>query len=104
MGKVGSPYVWGAAGPSTFDCSGLVVWAFAQAGRPGLPHSTYSLINMGVPVPMDQLQVGDLLFNDSVGHVAIYVGNNSFVHAPHSGDVVKVTSLSDYYLGTARRI
>jgi cell wall-associated NlpC family hydrolase len=104
MGKLGSPYVWGAAGPSSFDCSGLVVWAFAQAGRSGLPHSTYSLVNMGVSVPMDQLQVGDLLFNDSVGHVAIYVGNNSFVHAPHTGDVVKVTSLSDYYLGTARRI
>jgi cell wall-associated NlpC family hydrolase len=104
MSKIGSPYVWGAAGPDSFDCSGLVVWAFAQAGRPGLPHSTYSLINMGVEVPMDQLQVGDLLFSSSIGHMAIYVGNNSFVHAPHSGDVVKVTSLSDYQLSRARRL
>ncbi|MCW2922529.1 MAG: Cell wall-associated hydrolase, invasion-associated protein [Thermoleophilia bacterium] len=104
MGKIGSPYVWGAAGPDTFDCSGLVVWAFAQAGRSGLPHSTYSLINMGVEVPLDQLQVGDLLFSSSLGHMAIYVGNNSFVHAPHSGDVVKVTSMSDYQLSRARRL
>jgi cell wall-associated NlpC family hydrolase len=104
MGKLGSPYVWAAAGPDSFDCSGLVVWAFAQAGRSGLPHSTYSLVNMGVPVPMDQLQVGDLLFAAGDGHVAIYVGNNSFVPAPHTGDVVKVTSLSDYYLDHARRI
>jgi cell wall-associated NlpC family hydrolase len=104
MGKIGSPYVWGAAGPDSFDCSGLVVWAFAQAGRSGLPHSTYSLINLGVEVPLDQLQVGDLLFSSSLGHVAIYVGNNSFVHAPHSGDVVKVTSMSDYQLSRARRL
>ncbi|MCW2972297.1 MAG: glycoside hydrolase, partial [Thermoleophilia bacterium] len=104
MGKLGSPYVWGAAGPNTFDCSGLVAWAFAQAGRPGLPHSTYALINMGVEVPMDQLQVGDLLFSSSLGHMAIYIGGGNFVHAPHSGDVVKVTSLSSYGLSRARRL
>jgi cell wall-associated NlpC family hydrolase len=104
MGKIGSPYVWAAAGPDSFDCSGLVVWSFAQAGRPGLPHSTYSLIGMGVEVPMDQLQVGDLVFSSSIGHVGIYVGNGSFVHAPHSGDVVKVTSLGDYGMARARRL
>lgn len=104
MRKIGSPYVWAASGPNSFDCSGLVTWAFAQAGRPGLPHSTYALINMGVAVPMDQLQVGDLLFSASVGHMGMYVGNNSFVHAPRTGDVVKVTSLSDYSMATARRI
>jgi cell wall-associated NlpC family hydrolase len=104
MGKLGAPYVWAAAGPSSFDCSGLVVWAFAQAGRSGLPHSTYSLINLGVEVPMDQLQVGDLVFNGSIGHVGIYVGGGSFVHAPHTGDVVKVTSLSEYSMVRARRI
>lgn len=104
MSKLGSPYVWAASGPDSFDCSGLVVWAFAQAGRSGLPHSTYSLVGMGVPVPMDQLQVGDLVFSAGDGHVGIWVGNNSFVHAPHSGDVVKVTSMSDYQLDHARRI
>ncbi len=104
MTKLGSRYVWAASGPDTFDCSGLVTWAFAQAGRSGLPHSTYSLINMGVEVPMDQLQVGDLVFSASLGHMGIYVGNNSFVHAPRTGDVVKVTSLSDYSLARARRL
>jgi cell wall-associated NlpC family hydrolase len=104
MGKIGTPYVWAASGPDSFDCSGLVMWAFAQAGRPGLPHSTYSLINMGVEVPLDQLQVGDLVFSASIGHMGIYVGNNSFVHAPRTGDVVKVTSLSDYSIARARRI
>ncbi|MCB0880350.1 MAG: C40 family peptidase [Thermoleophilia bacterium] len=104
MGKLGSPYVWAAAGPNSFDCSGLVVWAFAQVGRSGLPHSTYSLINMGVEVPLDQLQVGDLVFSSSIGHVGIYVGGGSFVHAPHTGDVVKVTSLGEYSMSRARRI
>lgn len=104
MGKLGAPYVWAASGPDSFDCSGLVIWAFAQAGRPGLPHSTYSLINLGVEVPLDQLQVGDLVFSSSLGHMGIYVGGGSFVHAPRTGDVVKVTSLSDYSMGRARRI
>lgn len=104
MSKIGSPYVWAASGPDSFDCSGLVMWAFAQAGRSGLPHSTYALINMGVEVPMDQLQVGDMVFSSSLGHMGLYVGNNSFVHAPRTGDVVKVTSLSDYSLARARRL
>lgn len=104
MGKLGTPYRWAGSGPNDFDCSGLVVWSFAQAGRPGLPHSTYSLINMGVEVPLDQLQVGDLVFSASIGHMGIYVGNDSFVHAPRTGDVVKVTSMSDYSIARARRI
>ncbi|MCW2956051.1 MAG: Cell wall-associated hydrolase, invasion-associated protein [Thermoleophilia bacterium] len=104
MGKLGSPYVWAGSGPSTFDCSGLVMWAFAQAGRPGLPHSTYALVGMGVGVPLDQLQVGDLVFPSHNGHVGIYVGGGSFVHAPSSGDVVKVTSMGDYSISHARRI
>ncbi|MCW2962034.1 MAG: Cell wall-associated hydrolase, invasion-associated protein [Thermoleophilia bacterium] len=104
MGKLGSPYVWAGAGESTFDCSGLVTWAFAQAGRSGLPHSTYALVNMGVNVPLDQLQVGDLVFPSHNGHVGIYVGGGSFVHAPRSGDVVKVTSMSNYSISHARRL
>ncbi|MCZ4495673.1 MAG: Cell wall-associated hydrolase, invasion-associated protein, partial [Thermoleophilia bacterium] len=104
MGKLGSPYVWAGAGESTFDCSGLVTWAFAQAGRSGLPHSTYALVGMGVNVPLDQLQVGDLVFPSHNGHVGIYVGGGSFVHAPSSGDVVKVTSMSNYSISHARRL
>lgn len=104
MGKVGAPYVYGAAGPDSFDCSGLVVWAFAQAGRGGLPHSTYSLIGMGVSVPYDQAQVGDLVFTNNSGHMGIYVGGGSFVHAPRTGRNVTVESLGNYSIVAIRRI
>lgn len=104
MGKVGAPYSYGAAGPSRFDCSGLVVWAFAQAGRAGLPHSTYSLIGMGVEVPRSQMQVGDLVFTNNSGHMGIYVGGGSMVHAPRTGRPVTVESLSYYSIVSVRRI
>ena len=104
VGKSGSPYVFGAAGPSTFDCSGLVVWAFAQAGRGGLPHSTYSLIGMGVEVPLAEAQVGDLVFTNNSGHMGIYVGGGSFVHAPRTGRTVTVEGLGNYSIVSIRRI
>ncbi|MEO6867074.1 MAG: NlpC/P60 family protein [Gaiellales bacterium] len=104
MGKVGVPYSYGAAGPNSFDCSGLVVWAFAQAGRPGLPHSTYSLIGMGVEVPLSQAQVGDLIFTNSAGHMGIYVGGGSFVHAPRTGRNVTVEGLGNYTVVSVRRV
>lgn len=104
MGKSGSPYVFGAAGPNSFDCSGLVVWAFAQAGRPGLPHSTYSLIGMGVEVPLSEAQVGDLVFTNNSGHMGIYVGGGSFVHAPRTGRTVTVEGLGYYTVVSVRRI
>lgn len=104
VGKSGSPYSYGAAGPSSFDCSGLVVWAFAQAGRSGLPHSTYSLIGMGVDVPLSQAQVGDLVFTNNSGHMGIYVGGGSFVHAPRTGRTVTVESLGNYSVVAVRRI
>ncbi|HZR93479.1 MAG TPA: NlpC/P60 family protein [Gaiellaceae bacterium] len=107
MAQLGKPYVWGTAGPDTFDCSGLVVYAYAAMGV-SLPHSTYSLWNDGVYVPQDQLQPGDLVFFDGLGHVGIYIGGGQFIHAPHTGDVVKISSLSDsWYAATyvgARRI
>jgi cell wall-associated NlpC family hydrolase len=104
MGKVGAPYVWAAAGPDSFDCSGLVVWAFAQAGRPGLPHSTYSLITMGVEVPLAQAQVGDLVFTNSTGHMGIYVGGGQMVHSPRTGRTVSVEPLTYYSVTAIRRI
>jgi cell wall-associated NlpC family hydrolase len=104
MGKVGAPYVWAAAGPDSFDCSGLVVWAFAQAGRPGLPHSTYSLITMGVEVPLSQAQVGDLVFTNSTGHMGIYVGGGQMVHSPRTGRTVSVEPLTYYSVTAVRRI
>lgn len=104
MGKAGAPYLYGAAGPSRFDCSGLVVWAFARAGRSGLPHSTYSLIGMGVEVPRSQMQVGDLVFTNNSGHMGIYVGGGSMVHAPRAGRTVTVESMRYYTVVSVRRI
>lgn len=103
MSKLGDNYVWGAAGPNEFDCSGLVVWSFAQVNI-SLPHYSYSQMAMGVPVSASDLQPGDLVFFYGGGHVGIYIGNNQFIHAPHTGTVVQVTSLSSYGLTAARRI
>ena len=103
MSRLGAPYVWGAAGPTAFDCSGLVVWSFAQAGRPGMPHYSYSLMSGGSPVSAGDLQPGDLVFFYGGSHVGIYIGGGQFIHAPHTGTVVQVTSLSSYSLTAARR-
>jgi len=103
---LGTPYVWGGASPSGFDCSGLVMYVFAQVGV-SLPHSSYSQYGMGSPVSRSDLQPGDLVFFDGLGHVGIYVGGGSFIHAPHTGDVVKISSISGWYASTyvgARRI
>jgi cell wall-associated NlpC family hydrolase len=95
MTKIGRPYSWGAAGPDAFDCSGLVVWAFAQAGR-SLPHYSYSLMSSGTPVSTSALEPGDLVFFYGGGHVGIYVGGGQFIHAPHTGSYVQVNSLSSH--------
>jgi cell wall-associated NlpC family hydrolase len=103
---LGVPYRWGGASPSGFDCSGLVMYVFAQVGV-SLPHSSYSQYGMGSPVSRDQLQPGDLVFFDGLGHVGIYVGGGQFIHAPHTGDVVRISSLSGWYSSSyvgARRI
>jgi cell wall-associated NlpC family hydrolase len=93
MAQRGKPYIWAAAGPGAFDCSGLVQYAYAQAGI-GLPHSSRMQSQMGMPVPRDQLQPGDLIFFYSpVSHVGIYIGNGQMVHAPTPGDVVKVADI-----------
>ena len=95
MRYLGVPYVWGGASPSGFDCSGLTMYAYAQVGI-SLPHYTGSQWNAGPHVPRDQLQPGDLVFfTPSLGHMGMYVGGGSFIHAPHTGDVVKISSLGD---------
>ena len=100
MQFLGVPYVWGGASPSGFDCSGLVMYAFAQVGV-SLPHHAASQYGMGVPVSRDALQTGDLVFFNGLSHVGIYIGGGQFVHAPHTGDVVKISSLSDsWYAST----
>jgi cell wall-associated NlpC family hydrolase len=107
MGYLGVPYQWGGASPSTgFDCSGFVMYVFAKVGM-SLPHSSYAQYGYGVPVSRDQLQPGDLVFFDGLGHVGIYIGGGEFIHAPHTGDVVKISSISGWYADTyvgARRI
>lgn len=94
--KLGSPYVWAAAGPTTFDCSGLVVWAYAQVGKPGLPHYTGDLFAMGGKVGKGSLRSGDLVyFGGDLHHMGIYLGGGKYLHAPQTGDVVKISNLSD---------
>ncbi|HXG75075.1 MAG TPA: NlpC/P60 family protein [Gaiellaceae bacterium] len=105
---LGVPYVWGGASPSTgFDCSGFIMYVFAQVGV-SLPHHAASQYNYGTPVPRDQLAAGDLVFFDGLGHAGIYIGGGQFVHAPHTGDVVKISSIYDsWYASTwvgARRL
>jgi len=99
----GDPYVWGAAGPDQFDCSGLVVWAFAQEGI-ALPHYTGDLWNSGVHVARADLEPGDLVFFfPDISHVGIYVGNGLMVDAPDFGAVVRVEPIYwSAYVGAVR--
>jgi peptidoglycan DL-endopeptidase CwlO len=107
MQYLGTSYVWGGSSPGGFDCSGLVMYAFAQVGV-YLPHNAAAQYNYGTPVSRDELEPGDLVFFDGLGHVGIYIGGGQFVHAPHTGDVVKISSLNDgWYSSTyvgARRL
>jgi peptidoglycan DL-endopeptidase CwlO len=104
MQELGKPYVWGAAGPSSFDCSGLVMYVYAQVGV-SLPHNAAAMYSYGSPVSYGELQAGDLVFFSGLGHMGIYIGGGQFIHAPHTGDVVKISNMSDHggYVG-ARRI
>jgi cell wall-associated NlpC family hydrolase len=96
MQYLGVKYVWGGASPSGFDCSGLVMYVYAQVGV-SLPHYTVAQWNYpdAVSVPRNELEPGDLVFFAGLGHVGIYVGNGQFIHAPHTGDVVRIDSLSE---------
>lgn len=101
--KVGDPYVWGAAGPNAFDCSGLVVWAYAQIGI-SLDHFTGDLWNEGEHISRSQLEPGDLVFFfPDIGHVGIYVGNGMMLDAPTFGQPVQVQAVFwSVYVGAVR--
>lgn len=101
--RLGAPYAWAAAGPDAFDCSGLVVWAFHQAGL-SLPHSSQALASGGQPVMPDQMQPGDVisLFPDA-SHVGIYVGDGRMIHAVDENEPVAVESLFRAPIHNVRR-
>jgi peptidoglycan DL-endopeptidase CwlO len=103
MQELGKPYQWGASGPSSFDCSGLVAYVYAQVGV-SLPHNAAAMYGYGTPVPYSDLQPGDLVFFSGLGHMGIYIGGGQFIHAPHTGDVVKISSMADHgsYVGARR--
>lgn len=93
MQYLGTPYVWGGESPSGFDCSGLATYAYRQIGK-SVPHYTVAAYNAFPKVPLGSLQAGDLVFFNGLNHMGIYIGGGQYVHAPQTGDVVKVSSLS----------
>lgn len=102
----GVPYRWGGASRAGFDCSGLVYWTYDHLGIE-LPHNAAALYGVGRRIERPDLRRGDLLFFEGLGHVGIYIGSNRMIHAPQSGERVRVTSLAGNYgrrLIGARRV
>ena len=107
---LGKPYVYGAAGPNAFDCSGLTQYVYNKFGV-NISRTTYTQVNEGTKVNKDNLRAGDLVFfntEGSISHVGIYIGNGEFIHAPRRGKPVMISSLYEGYYAeryaTARRI
>jgi peptidoglycan DL-endopeptidase CwlO len=103
LSRIGSPYTWGGSGPNAFDCSGLVMWSFQQAGV-SLPHSSQALANGGQAVSMDQIQPGDLVtYYSDASHVGIYIGDGMMVHASTYGTPVRVAPVNNAPIYNVRR-
>lgn len=94
--QIGKPYVWGATGPNAYDCSGLVQYAYSQAGK-NVGRTTYQQAGAGQHVSVSQAQAGDILMWGDY-HDAIYVGNNQYVHAPQPGQNVTQATISSYFM------
>ncbi|MCA1220859.1 C40 family peptidase [Streptomyces sp. 8L] len=92
--RLGKPYVYGATGPNSFDCSGLMMWSYAHAGV-SLPRTSEAQGTVGPHLSMSQLQIGDLVIMDGGSHVGMWAGNGQVLHAPHTGTVVKYEAVSD---------
>jgi len=99
---IGTPYVYGATGPDSFDCSGFTSYVYRNVYGVDISRTTYSQINAGYSVSYDELQPGDLVFTYGLDHVGIYVGNGQYIHAPQPGDSVKVSPVTSFY--AARRV
>ncbi len=100
LGVVGTPYRWGGESPATgFDCSGLVRWAYGRVGV-DLPHSSYALYGEGRRVSEANMEPGDILFFEGLGHVGLYLGNGRMVHSPETGRNVEVVRLTRTSYGT----
>jgi cell wall-associated NlpC family hydrolase len=99
LAQIGEPYVWGSAGPNSWDCSGLMLGAYAEAGI-SLPHNAAAQWGMVAHISEDELQPGDFVFYNGLAHVGMYIGNGLVVHAPNSTTVVKVVDVhhgNSYY-------
>ena len=107
MQYLGIPYRWGGSSPSTgFDCSGFVMYVYSRVGV-SLPHNAAMQYGYGSAVSRSELQAGDLVFFNGLGHNGIYIGGGQFIHSPHTGDVVKISSMTGWYASTyvgARRL
>ena len=105
LDQLGKPYVWGAVGPDTYDCSGLVMAAYRSAGV-AIPRTTYTQALIGTPVPRDQVRAGDLvLYYDTVSHVAMAIDGTMAVHASTAGEPVKVSPINAIGpIATIRRV
>ncbi|MDZ4941390.1 C40 family peptidase, partial [Clostridium perfringens] len=101
-GYIRTPYVYGATGPSSFDCSAFTSFVYRNVAGMDITRTTYSQVGVGREVSYNELQPGDLVFTYGLDHVGIYVGGGQYIHAPQPGDAVKVSPLTSFT--TARRV
>lgn len=99
---LGRPYVWGAVGPDTFDCSGFTSYVYRHCAGIEITRTTYTQINVGTPVSYSEMQPGDLVFTYANEHVGIYVGGGMYINATYPGSTIRVTPVTNFY--AARRI